>query len=132
MDDEAELANVKVVLLQEFSELFNILSNQPSAIIEQLCHMLPKAALTSMRISASPDTVHREQVKTMLDYFTVASAEECCQFLEIVCMLCENIPMHLEAKLLSATWHGNCEYKTMPLKKRQVSSLCRGCLQCAL
>lgn len=117
MDEEAEPENVKVVLVQEFSELLTILSSQPSATIEQLCQTLPKAALAGIRHSASPDTALRERVKTMLEYFTVASAEECCHFLQTVCMLCENIPMRLETKLMSVAWHGNSEYKTMPLKK---------------
>lgn len=123
MDEEAEPENVKVVLVQEFSELLTILSSQPSATIEQLCQTLPKAALTGIRQSASPDTALRERVKTMLEYFTEASAEECCHFLQTVCMLFENIPMRLETKLMSVAWHGNSEYKTMPLKKWQVSSL---------
>lgn len=117
MDEEAEPENVKVVLVQEFSELLTILSSQPSATIEQLCQTLPKAALAGIRHSASPDTALRERVKTMLEYFTVASAEECCHFLQTVCMLCENIPMRLETKLMSVAWHANSEYKTMPLKK---------------
>lgn len=124
MDEEAEPENVKVVLVQEFSELLTILSSQPSDTIERLCQTLPKAALTCITQSASPDTALRERVTTMLEYFTEASAEECCHFLQTVCMLCENIPMRLEAKLMSVAWHGNSEYKTMPLKKKwQVSSL---------
>lgn len=114
MDEAAEPDNVKAVLAQEFSELLLILSSQPTGLIEQLCQMFPEASLTSIRHAASPDTALMEPAKTMLEYFTVASAEECCHFLQTVCMLCENIPMHLETKLMSATWHGNSEYQTMP------------------
>lgn len=116
MDEAAEPDNVKVVLAQEFSELLSILANQPTGIIKQLCQRFPKASLTGITHAASPDTALMEAVKTMLDYFTVASAEECCHFLQTVCMLCENIPMCLEAKLMSVSmsWHGNSEYQTMP------------------
>lgn len=106
MDEEAEPENVKVVLVQEFSELLTVLSSQPEATIEKLCQTLPQTALTSFRHSASPDTSHN-QVKAMLEYLAGADAEECCHFLQTVCMLCENIPMHLETKLVSVTWHEN-------------------------
>lgn len=117
MDEEAKPENVKVVLGQEFTELLSILSSQPSAVIEQLCQTLPKAALTDIRHSASPDATLRKKAQTMLEYFTVASTEECCHFLQTLCMLCENIPMCLETKLMSVAWHGNSEYKKLPLKK---------------
>lgn len=115
MDEATEPENVKVVLAQEFSELHSILSSQSTDIIERLCQNFPRASQTSVRDAASPDTAHTEPVKTMLEYFiSVASAEECCHFLQTVCMLCENMPMRLETKLMSVTWHGNSEYQTMP------------------
>lgn len=109
MDEEAEPDHVKVVLVQEFSELLSILSRQPTHIVEQLCQKFPEASLTGIRHAASPDTALLEPVQTMLEYFTEASAEECCHFLQAVCMLCENIPMRLETKLVSVTWQGNSE-----------------------
>lgn len=114
MDEVAEPDNVKDVLVQEFSELLSILSSQPTDIIEQLCQMFPKASLTGIRHAAPPDAALMEPVKTMLEYFTVAGAEECCHFLQTVCILCENMPMRLEARLISVTGHGNSEYQTMP------------------
>lgn len=109
MDEAAEPDNVKVVLVQEFSELLSILSSQSTDVVEQLCQIFPKASLTGIGHAPSPDTALMEPLKTMLEYFTVASTEECCHFLQTVCMLCENIPMHLETKLMSVTWHGNSE-----------------------
>lgn len=114
MDEAAGPDDVKVVLMEELSELLTILSSQPMDIIEQLYQRFPNASLTGIRPSASPDTPLKEYVKKMLDYFLGASAEECCHFLQTVCMLSENIPMHLETKLISVTWQGISEYQTMP------------------
>lgn len=116
MDEEADPENVNNVLIQEFSELYSILNSQPYIIIEKLYRMVPVHALTGIEHLASSGEAMRESIKTMLEYFTVASAEECCHFLETVCMLCENVPMHLEMKLMSVAWHGNSEYKMMPEK----------------
>lgn len=116
MDEEADPENVNDVLIQEFSELYSILSSQPYITIEKLYQMVPVGAVTGIKHSASSGEALRESIKTMLEYFAVASAEECCRFLQALCMLCENIPMRLETRLMSITWHGNSEYKTMPQK----------------
>lgn len=118
MDEEADPENVNDVLIQEFSELYSILSSQPYIIIEKLYKMAPVNAVTGIKHLASSGETLRESIKTMLEYFTVASAEECCHFLQALCMLCENIPMRLETKLMSMAWHGNSEYKMMPQKAK--------------
>lgn len=106
MDEAARPDDVKAVLVEELPELLTILSGQPTGIIEQLCQKFPEASLPGIRPSASPDTARKESVQTMLDYFIGASAEECCHFLQTVCMWCENIPMCLETRLMSVTWPG--------------------------
>lgn len=109
MDEEADPENVNDVLIQEFSELYSILSSQPYVIIQKLYQMVPVDAVTGIKHLASSGEALRESIKTMLEYFTVSSAEECCHFLQTVCMLCENIPMRLEARLMTVAWHGNSE-----------------------
>lgn len=111
MDEEADPGNVNNVLIQEFSELHSILNSQPYIIIEKLYQMVPVHAVTGIGHLASSGEALRESIKTMLEYFTVASPEECSHFLQTVCMLCENIPMHLETRLLSVACHGYSEYK---------------------
>lgn len=114
MDEVAEPENVKVVLVQEFSELLSILRSQPAAIIEELCQVLPGAAPTGLTGSAPAGTALGEPAKMMLEHFAAATAEECCHFLQTVCMLCENIPLGLETRLISVAGHGNSECKTLP------------------
>ncbi|XP_049429201.1 NLR family, CARD domain containing 5 isoform X1 [Epinephelus fuscoguttatus] len=97
-DDE----NVNLVLAQESSELLHIISSQSPAIIMELCQMMPSDA--RWNINQAPTT---EQIKAMLEYFRVASATDCCSFLQSMCMLCENIPMHLESRLMSIAGYAN-------------------------
>lgn len=116
MDEEADPENVNNVLIQEFSELYSILDSQPYIIIEKLYQMVPVNAVTGVEHLASSGDALKKSIRTMLEYFTVASAEECCHFLQTVCMLCEDMPMRLETRLMSVAWHGNSEYKMMPQK----------------
>lgn len=114
MDEAAGPDDVTAVFVEGLSELQIILSSQPACIIEQLCQRFPQASLAGIEPSASPDTARQESVKTMLDYFRRARPEECCHFLQTVCMLCENIPMWLESKLMAVTWREISKYQTMP------------------
>uniref|UniRef100_A0A3B3HR08 NACHT domain-containing protein n=1 Tax=Oryzias latipes TaxID=8090 RepID=A0A3B3HR08_ORYLA len=55
-----------------------------------------KQASSSSNAGSSADLV-----KALLDYYRSANAAKCRNFLQSVCMLCEDIPMHLEARLMS-------------------------------
>lgn len=107
-DDE----NVNSILAQEYSELLHILNNQPNTIIMKLCQMMPSATGRDVhRVAPSTSSgAVTEPVRAMLDYFSVADATECHNFLQSVCMLCENIPLHLETKLISVAGYAHSEY----------------------
>ncbi|XP_059191090.1 NLR family, CARD domain containing 5 [Centropristis striata] len=110
MDEEVDPdnENVNTVLVQESSELFQVLSNQTPELIMNLCQMMPSE---SSRSAAAPPTEH---IQAMLEYFTVANAEVCRNFLQSLCMLCENIPMRLESRLMSVAGYANNVCETSP------------------
>ncbi|XP_038561272.1 NLR family, CARD domain containing 5 isoform X1 [Micropterus salmoides] len=93
--------NVNSVLAQESSELFHILSSQSAAVIMQLCQMMPSDARQNINPLASSAAAGKEHIEAMLEYFKVADTADCHNFLQTMCMLCENIPMRLEARLMS-------------------------------
>uniref|UniRef100_A0A8C8DQD0 NACHT domain-containing protein n=1 Tax=Oryzias sinensis TaxID=183150 RepID=A0A8C8DQD0_9TELE len=105
MDDESNLQDkdVNAVLAQESSKLCHILSNQSQSVIMLLYQRMvnddgwqSKQASSSSNAGSSADLV-----KSLLDYYRSANAAKCRNFLQSVCMLCEDIPMHLEARLMS-------------------------------
>ncbi|KAK2841894.1 hypothetical protein Q5P01_012094 [Channa striata] len=113
MDEELDPGdkNVNFVLAQESSELFHILSNQPLTVVMELCQMMPSSAGWNPDHLTSSDTSVTEHIKALLEYFRAANAADCRNFLQSVCMLCENIPMHLESMLMSVAGYPNsgCE-----------------------
>lgn len=112
MDDEVDPDNENVndVLTQESSELVTVLRSQPATVIMSLCQMVPGDAMQSVNHQPSSAAALSEHIKTMLQYFRVASAVDCCNFLQSVCILCENIPMRLESRLMSVAGSANSEY----------------------
>ncbi|XP_047451402.1 NLR family, CARD domain containing 5 isoform X2 [Mugil cephalus] len=96
-DDE----NVNYVLAQESKELFHILAKQPPSVIMQLYRMMPGTAGGQNQPSSPGPPVLKDCIEAMLEYFKMASAAECCSFLQSVCLMCENIPMHLDSRLMS-------------------------------
>lgn len=113
MDEEfdPDIENANFVLAQEASTLSTILNNQSPTVILKLSEMVPGDIMLSINHSPSSAAALTERIKTMLEYFMVASAVDCCHFLQSVCLLCENIPMHLEMRLLSVAGCANSEYK---------------------
>uniref|UniRef100_A0A3Q3EIE5 NLR family CARD domain containing 5 n=1 Tax=Labrus bergylta TaxID=56723 RepID=A0A3Q3EIE5_9LABR len=105
MDEEVDPDedNVNSVLAQESSELFHILKSQSPEVIMQLCQMMPNEAGWSIN-HADPSAQH---IKSMLEHFRLANAAECRNFLQSMCLLCENIPMHLESRLMSVAGYAN-------------------------
>lgn len=115
MDEEVDPDNESVngVLAQESSELFTILSSQSSTVIMKLLQMIPDEALRSINRPSTSAAATVEHIKTMLEYFSSACAVDCCNFLQSVCMLCENIPMHLESRLISVAGCEKCKFQAM-------------------
>lgn len=115
MDEEVDPdpENVNSVLHQESSELLTIINSQLPTVIIELSQMMPGNAGLNVNHLASSAAARTEHIKTMLEYFRAASAADCCNFLQSVCMLCENIPMYLESRLMSVAWHTHSEYKIM-------------------
>ncbi|XP_068459041.1 protein NLRC5 isoform X2 [Clinocottus analis] len=121
VDPDAE--NVNSVLAQEFSELLHILSGQSPAVIIELCHLMPcDAGWNSNPASSSPSTEH---IKAMLEYFRGANSADCSNFLQSMCLLCENIPMHLESRLMSVAGYETsvCEHSSASPPDGKSSSL---------
>ncbi|XP_053174993.1 NLR family, CARD domain containing 5 [Scomber japonicus] len=103
--------DVNFVLAQESSELHQILSRQSPAVIMELCQMMPGGAgLTIDQLLLSSSAA----AAAMLDYFKSASAAHCRRFLQSVCLLCENIPMHLESRLMSVAGYATSDDTQSP------------------
>ncbi|KAF3854430.1 hypothetical protein F7725_022485 [Dissostichus mawsoni] len=108
MDEEfdPDNENVNSVLAQESSELLRIISGQTPAVIMKLCEMMPSEGRWDMVLGpGSSSATHH--IEAMLKYYIRAKAADCCNFLQIVCILCENIPMHLESRLMSVAGNAN-------------------------
>uniref|UniRef100_A0AAQ4Q2I4 NLR family CARD domain containing 5 n=1 Tax=Gasterosteus aculeatus aculeatus TaxID=481459 RepID=A0AAQ4Q2I4_GASAC len=120
MDEEVDPDSeyVNSVLAHESAELVHILSGQSTAVIMKLCQMMPSDAgcnINQASGNASSEAV-TEHIKALLEYFRVANAADCRTFLQSMCVLCDNIPMHLESKLMSAAGYENTHNKqALPL-----------------
>ncbi|XP_034444368.1 protein NLRC5 isoform X1 [Hippoglossus hippoglossus] len=117
--------NVNVVLAQESSELFHILSSQSPDVIKKLCQMMPGGATWSVGAQLeAPTRSSAAGIKDALDYFSTAKAADCRNFLQIMCILCENIPMRLESRLMSAAGYANnvCENSSPSVTNEESSS----------
>lgn len=117
MDEEFdpynEHENVKTVLAQEYEELLHVLSCQPPEVIMELCKILPNRAAwtTDHGLAANTGLSAAEVITAMLKHLQSSSnAKECCSFLQSFCLICENIPMRLESRLMSAAGNTNSEY----------------------
>lgn len=115
MDEEVDPddENVNSVLAQEFSELLMILRCQSPTVITELGQMMPTDVRWNIHHSAPSAEVLTEHIKAMLTYFTKASAAECCNFLQSVCLNCLDMPLRLETRLLSVAGYANSKYKMM-------------------
>ncbi|XP_074488188.1 protein NLRC5 isoform X1 [Sebastes fasciatus] len=113
MDEEVDPdgENVNSVLAQESSELLHVLSGQSPAVIMKLCQMMPSDAGWNANMapgsSSAAAAAETEHIEAMLEYFRVANAAECRNFLESMCLLCENIPMRLESRLMSVAGYAS-------------------------
>ncbi|KAM9351909.1 protein NLRC5 [Symphorus nematophorus] len=119
-DDE----NVNSVLAQESSELLNILSSQSPTVIMKLCQMIPGDSGWNINHPAPSAAALTDSIKAMLEYFCKAGAVDCSNFLQSMCVLCENIPMRLEARLMSVAGCANnvCEKSTCSVMDEKLSS----------
>uniref|UniRef100_A0A671VS52 NLR family CARD domain containing 5 n=1 Tax=Sparus aurata TaxID=8175 RepID=A0A671VS52_SPAAU len=126
MDEEVDPdpENVNSVLHQESSELLTIINSQLPTVIIELSKMMPGNAGLNINHLAGSAAARTEHIKTMLEYFRAASAADCCNFLQSVCMLCENIPMHLESRLMSVAGHTHnvCEKSSPSVTDKKSSS----------
>ncbi|CAB1313872.1 unnamed protein product, partial [Coregonus sp. 'balchen'] len=97
MEDVQTEEDVQTVLTQETHELADILSYQDDGHLTMLYEMMDISARERLVQLAS----HRERILGLLNYFRTADPAICRQFLQMVCMLCENMPMLLESRLMS-------------------------------
>lgn len=112
MDEEVDSddENVNSVLVQVSSQLFQILSQQSLSVIMELCKMMPSDSGWQNQL-ASTAAGTTEHITAMLEYFRAAPAADCRNFLQSVCLLCENMPMHLESMLISVAGYSSSEYE---------------------
>uniref|UniRef100_A0A3B3DIZ7 NACHT domain-containing protein n=1 Tax=Oryzias melastigma TaxID=30732 RepID=A0A3B3DIZ7_ORYME len=105
MDNDSHLEDkdVNSVLAQESSKLCHILSNQSESVIRMLYQRMidEDECRDKQATSTASAWTSADHVKALLDYYRSANATKCRIFLQSVCMLCEGIPMHLEARLMS-------------------------------
>uniref|UniRef100_A0A667WVZ0 NACHT domain-containing protein n=1 Tax=Myripristis murdjan TaxID=586833 RepID=A0A667WVZ0_9TELE len=105
--------DVHSVLAQESTQLSHILSCQSPSVIMKLCDMMPGRAqghADPLALTSSAAAV-QECIKVMLEYYRMGNTAVCQSFLQSVCMLCENIPMHLESRLMSVAGYATSEYQ---------------------
>uniref|UniRef100_A0A3B4AKH7 NACHT domain-containing protein n=1 Tax=Periophthalmus magnuspinnatus TaxID=409849 RepID=A0A3B4AKH7_9GOBI len=103
--EEAE--NAQIVLNQEYPELLHILTHQPSTTLKELC-ALPLTSNAGVVIC--PTSSPAAMAKDVLDYYRSAESSMCRDFLQRICMLCENIPMWLESRLMSVSGSPTSKY----------------------
>ncbi|XP_067090408.1 NLR family, CARD domain containing 5 isoform X1 [Osmerus mordax] len=96
MEDVEENEDVLAVLDQEAVELVDLLSSQAPAVLDTLYGMMDHR--TRWRLERL-DLLGR--LAEMIKYFRASGPARCSQFLETLCMECENIPMRLESRLVS-------------------------------
>ncbi|XP_028263532.1 protein NLRC5 isoform X2 [Parambassis ranga] len=115
MDEEVDPdnENVNSVLVQESSQLFQILSQQSPSVIMELCKMIPSDSGWQKQL-ASTAAGMTEHIAAMLEYFRAALAADCRNFLQSVCLLCENMPMHLESRLMSVAGYSSMDAVQSP------------------
>ncbi|KAM3608946.1 uncharacterized protein V6R79_007331 [Siganus canaliculatus] len=125
MDEEVNPGeeNANAVLAQESSEMLTVLSNQSSTVIIKLYEMIPGEARRNIGHPNSSTEAYTECIKAMLEYFKSASVADCCSFLQSMCILCENIPMHLESRLMSVAGYANniCEESSSSVSENKLS-----------
>ncbi|XP_045553127.1 protein NLRC5 isoform X3 [Salmo salar] len=97
MEDVEAEEDVQTVLTQETHELADILSYQDDGFLTRFYEMMDISSRQRLVQLAS----HRERILGLLNYFRTAEPAICRQFLQMVCMLCENMPMLLESRLMS-------------------------------
>lgn len=112
MDEELDPGdeNVNTVLAQESSELFHVLRSQSPTIIMKLWQMMPSGARYSTACQNTSPAV-MDLIRPMLEHFKKASAADCQNFLQSTCMLCEDMPMRLESRLMSVAGYPISEYE---------------------
>nr|QDH76355.1 NOD-like receptor family CARD domain containing 5 [Channa punctata] len=111
MDEELDPCdeNVNFILAQEYSQLLHILGKQTPKVIMELCQMMPTGSRNNIDHLTSTNTSVTEHIKALLEYFMTAKAVDCCNFLQSLCFLCEDMPMHLETKLISVAGYTNTD-----------------------
>ncbi|XP_039989216.1 NLR family, CARD domain containing 5 isoform X2 [Xiphias gladius] len=128
MDEEVDPGdeNVNSVLAQESSELLHILSSQSPTVIMKLCQTMPSDAGWNIGHLAptSSSAAVTELIKAMLEYYRVANTTDCRNFLQSMCILCENIPMRLESRLMSVAGYANnvCDNSSPTVMNEESSS----------
>lgn len=110
-DLDPDDGNANSVLAQEFSELLSILRAQSESVITKLGQTVPSDNMWLKRQATTDCAATSNNLKAMLDYFRQASPIECSNFLQRVCILCEDIPMHLESKLMSVAGYACSKYE---------------------
>ncbi|XP_046890246.1 NLR family, CARD domain containing 5 [Hypomesus transpacificus] len=94
--EDVDENDVLAVLDQEAVELVDLLRSQAPAVLETLYSMMDHR---SRRRLERLDLLGR--LAEMIKYFRASGPALCSQFLETLCMECENIPMRLESRLVS-------------------------------
>ncbi|XP_022605619.1 protein NLRC5 isoform X3 [Seriola dumerili] len=126
MDDEVDPGNENVnsVLAQESLELFHVLSSQSPTVIMQLCQMMPSGARCNVGRLGPTSSPPPELIRAMLEHFKVASAADCSNFLQSMCILCENMPMRLDSRLMSVAGYAinSCENSGPSLMNEELPS----------
>ncbi|XP_030646427.1 protein NLRC5 [Chanos chanos] len=91
--------DVRSIIDQESGTLVDILCDQDCDTLRHLHAMVDYQ--TQERLSCLQG--RREQISALVDYFKTADPFRGKKFLETICMHCENIPMLLESRLMSAS-----------------------------
>ncbi|XP_072241398.1 protein NLRC5-like isoform X2 [Leuresthes tenuis] len=130
MDEEVDPddGNVNSILAQESQELSHILRSQSPSVITYLCKMMPgETGWHNQQASTSPTAASgTDHIEAMLEYYKKANATDCRNFLQTVCVLCENLPMRLESRLISVTGYADID-AALAEQNPSSESLTEGC-----
>ncbi|XP_034760303.2 protein NLRC5-like isoform X1 [Acipenser ruthenus] len=85
------------------SQLVDVLSLEAAGVLQQLCSLLNAEEQEEVNRTAD----RKGRVSLIVDLFRDKNPGTCRQFIQTVCMICNELPMQLETRLMSAAGDGN-------------------------
>ncbi|RXM33545.1 Copine-2 [Acipenser ruthenus] len=95
------------------SQLVDVLSLEAAGVLQQLCSLLNAEEQEEVNRTAD----RKGRVSLIVDLFRDKDPGTCRQFIQTLCMICNELPMQLETRLMSAAGDDFAErYKSLMMK----------------